>query len=45
MSQIGTAGIAETEAIAEDFGYVGSRATGIEQGDYLVAGPDWHRAM
>ncbi|MBK9523141.1 MAG: DUF1254 domain-containing protein [Rhodocyclaceae bacterium] len=24
-----------------NFGYVGSRATGSEAGDYLVAGPDW----
>jgi hypothetical protein len=24
-----------------NFGYVGSRATGCEAGDYLVAGPDW----
>ncbi len=24
-----------------NFGYVGSRATGVEAGDYLVAGPDW----
>jgi hypothetical protein len=25
-----------------NFGYIGSRATGIEAGDYLVVGPDWH---
>ncbi len=24
-----------------NFGYVGSRATGVEAGDYLVVGPDW----
>ena len=24
-----------------NYGYIGSRATGIEPGDYLVAGPDW----
>src|SRR5437870_11678576 len=24
-----------------NFGYVGSRATGNEAGDYIVAGPDW----
>jgi hypothetical protein len=24
-----------------NFGYIGSRATGIEAGDYMVAGPDW----
>ena len=24
-----------------NFGYIGSRATGSEPGDYLVAGPDW----
>jgi hypothetical protein len=24
-----------------NFGYIGSRATGSEAGDYLVAGPDW----
>ena len=24
-----------------NYGYVGNRATGIEAGDYLVAGPDW----
>src|SRR5678809_1369070 len=24
-----------------NYGYIGSRATGFEPGDYLVAGPDW----
>jgi hypothetical protein len=24
-----------------NYGYIGSRATGIEKGDYLIAGPDW----
>ncbi|KPX19025.1 hypothetical protein ALQ08_00810 [Pseudomonas syringae pv. delphinii] len=24
-----------------NFGYIGSRATGVEPGDYLVVGPDW----
>ena len=24
-----------------NYGYIGSRATGVEAGDYLVAGPDW----
>ena len=24
-----------------NYGYIGSRATGNEAGDYLVAGPDW----
>jgi hypothetical protein len=24
-----------------NYGYIGSRATGIDAGDYLVAGPDW----
>jgi hypothetical protein len=27
-----------------NFGYIGSRATGNDAGDYLVAGPDWHGA-
>ena len=27
---------------AFNYGYIGSRATGNEAGDYLVAGPDWH---
>src|SRR6266576_4852666 len=26
---------------AYNYGYIGSRATGSEAGDYLVAGPDW----
>ena len=25
-----------------NYGYIGSRATGNDAGDYLVAGPDWH---
>lgn len=25
-----------------NFAYIGSRATGTEAGDYLLAGPDWH---
>jgi hypothetical protein len=25
-----------------NFAYIGSRATGNEAGDYLIAGPDWH---
>ena len=25
-----------------NYGYIGSRATGIEAGDYLLAGPDWN---
>jgi hypothetical protein len=25
-----------------NYGYIGSRATGNEAGDYLVVGPDWH---
>jgi hypothetical protein len=25
-----------------NYGYIGSRATGFEPGDYLVAGPDWN---
>jgi hypothetical protein len=24
-----------------NFGYIGTRATGTEPGDYLVVGPDW----
>jgi len=24
-----------------NYGYIGSRATGNEAGDYMVAGPDW----
>ncbi len=27
-----------------NFGYIGSRATGPEAGDYLIAGPDWKAA-
>jgi len=27
-----------------NYGYIGSRATGIEPGDYMVAGPDWKGA-
>ena len=27
---------------AYNYGYIGSRATGIDAGDYLVAGPDWN---
>jgi len=30
-----------TDANTFNFGYMGSRATGGEAGDYLVAGPDW----
>jgi hypothetical protein len=26
---------------AYNYGYIGSRATGVDPGDYLVAGPDW----
>lgn len=29
------------DANTYNFGYIGSRATGSEAGDYLVAGPDW----
>jgi hypothetical protein len=25
-----------------NYGYIGSRATGTEPGDYMVVGPDWH---
>jgi hypothetical protein len=28
-----------------NFGYIGSRSTGIESGDYLVVGPDWNAEM
>lgn len=28
-----------------NFGYIGSRATGTEPGDYLVVGPDWKGAV
>jgi hypothetical protein len=30
-----------TDGNAYNYGYIGSRATGSESGDYLVAGPDW----
>jgi len=30
---------------AYNYGYIGSRATGTEAGDYLVAGPDWQGDM
>ncbi len=30
-----------TDGNAYNYGYIGSRATGIEAGDYMVAGPDW----
>ncbi len=30
-----------TDGNTFNYGYIGSRATGIEAGDYLVAGPDW----
>jgi hypothetical protein len=30
-----------TDGNTFNFGYIGSRATGSEPGDYLVAGPDW----
>src|ERR1019366_8602796 len=28
-----------------NFGYIGSRATGTEPGNYLIAGPDWKGEM
>lgn len=28
-----------------NYGYIGSRATGCEAGDYLIAGPDWNGEM
>ena len=28
-----------------NFGYIGTRATGVEAGDYLVAGPEWAGAV
>ena len=28
-----------------NFGYIGSRATGTEAGNYLIAGPDWKGEM
>jgi hypothetical protein len=30
-----------TDGNCFDFGYIGSRATGTEPGDYMVVGPDW----
>jgi len=30
-----------TDGNAYNYGYIGSRATGTEPGDYLVVGPDW----
>jgi hypothetical protein len=30
-----------TDGNTYNYGYIGSRATGTEAGDYLVAGPDW----
>jgi hypothetical protein len=30
-----------TDGNAYNYGYIGSRATGIDPGDYLVVGPDW----
>ena len=30
-----------TDGNAYNYGYIGSRATGVEAGDFLVAGPDW----
>ena len=30
-----------TDGNTFDFGYIGSRATGTEPGDYMVVGPDW----
>ena len=30
-----------TDGNTYNYGYIGSRATGTEPGDYLVAGPDW----
>jgi len=30
-----------TDGNAYNYGYIGSRATGVEAGNYLVAGPDW----
>lgn len=31
-----------TDGNAYNYGYIGSRATGSDGGDYLVAGPDWN---
>jgi hypothetical protein len=33
-----------TDGNAYNYGYIGSRATGSEAGDYLVVGPDWQGA-
>ena len=30
-----------TDLNSFNFGYIGTRSTGVEAGDYLVAGPDW----
>ena len=30
-----------TDGNAYNYGYIGSRATGVDAGDYLVTGPDW----
>jgi hypothetical protein len=30
-----------TDGNVYNYGYIGSRATGVEAGDYLVVGPDW----
>jgi len=30
-----------TDANTFNYGYIGTRATGIEAGDYLIVGPDW----
>jgi hypothetical protein len=30
-----------TDGNAYNYGYIGNRATGVDAGDYLVAGPDW----
>jgi len=30
---------------AYNYGYIGSRATGVEAGDYLITGPDWKGQM
>ena len=30
-----------TDGNAYNYGYIGSRATGVDAGDYLVVGPDW----
>src|SRR5436190_1193647 len=34
-----------TDGNAYNYGYIGSRATGSEAGDYLVVGPDWKGEM